>query len=53
MGLIAQDVEKIIPYLIAENENGKSVMYQNMIGLLVQAIKELKQEIDRLKGDNK
>jgi hypothetical protein len=53
MGLIAQDVEKIIPYLISENENGKSVMYQNMIGLLVQAIKELKQEIDRLKGDNK
>jgi len=53
MGLIAQDVEKILPYLVSESENGKSVMYQNMIGLLVQAIKELKQEIDRLKGDNK
>jgi hypothetical protein len=53
MGLIAQDVEKILPYLVSESENGKSVMYQNMIGLLVQAVKELKQEIDRLKGDNK
>ena len=53
MGLIAQDVEKIIPYLVAENENGKSIMYQNMVGLLIEAIKELKREIDSLKGDNK
>lgn len=53
MGLIAQDVEQIIPYLVSENDNGKSIMYQNMIGLLVEAIKELKQEIDSLKGDNK
>ena len=53
MGLIAQDIEKIIPYLVTENENGKSVMYQNMIGLLIEAIKELKEEINQLKGDNK
>jgi hypothetical protein len=53
MGLIAQDVEKIIPYLVSENENGKSIMYQNMVGLLIEAIKELKREIDSLKGDNK
>jgi hypothetical protein len=53
IGLIAQDVEKILPYLVSENENGKSVMYSNMIGLLVEAIKQLKQEIDSLKGDNK
>jgi hypothetical protein len=53
MGLIAQDVEKILPYLVSENENGKSVMYQNMVGLLIEAIKELKREIDTLKGDNK
>lgn len=53
MGLIAQDVEQVIPYLVAENENGKSIMYQNMVGLLIEAIKELKREIDSLKGDNK
>jgi len=53
MGLVAQEVEEILPYLVSENENGKSVMYQNMIGLLVEAIKELKQEINTLKGDNK
>jgi len=50
MGLIAQEVEKIIPYLISENEHGKSVMYSNMIGLLIEAIKELKAEVNNLKS---
>lgn len=53
MGLIAQEVERVLPYLITETENGKAVMYQNMIGLLIEAIKELKEEINTLKGDNK
>ena len=53
MGLIAQEVELILPELVNETENGKAVSYPNMIGLLVEAIKELRVEIDRLKGDSK
>lgn len=51
-GLIAQDVEKILPELVSENEDGiKSVAYGNLVGLLVEAIKELKAEIATMKGE--
>ena len=50
-GVIAQEVEKVLPEVISENEDGiKSVAYGNMVGLLVEAIKELKAEIEELKG---
>jgi hypothetical protein len=48
-GLIAQDVEKYLPQLISEDENGKTLNYNGVIGILVEAIKELKQEVDELK----
>ena len=45
IGLIAQEVEKIIPEAILINEDSKekyrSVIYQNMVGLLIEAIKEI------------
>ena len=50
MGVIAQEVEKILPYLVSENENSKSVMYSNMVGLLIEAIKEQQKQIDELRG---
>jgi hypothetical protein len=50
MGLVAQELEKVLPYLVHENENVKSVMYSNMIGLLIEAIKEQQIQIDELKG---
>ena len=50
MGVIAQEVEKVLPYLVSENENGKTVMYQNMVGLLIEAIKEQQKQIDELRG---
>jgi len=50
-GVIAQEVEAVLPEVISTNEKGyKLVAYDNMIGLLVQAIKELKTEVDALKG---
>jgi hypothetical protein len=52
LGLIANEVEPIIPEVIATDENGfKSVSYGNIVGLLIEAIKELKKEIDILKGN--
>jgi hypothetical protein len=53
MGVIAQEVEEIIPEVVLTNNEGiKSVAYGNMVGLLIEAIKELKAEIEELKGKN-
>ncbi len=50
IGVIAQEVEKIIPEVVYENENGiKSVAYGNIVGLLIEAIKEQQNEITELK----
>lgn len=54
LGLIAQEVEEVLPeavYTSADSEQMKSIAYGNMIGLLIQAIKELKAEVERLKHD--
>ena len=50
IGFIAQDVQKIIPELVRENENGiLSMRHQGVAPILLEAIKELKQEIEELK----
>lgn len=49
-GVIAQDVEKVLPEAVRENEDGfLNVAYGNMVGLLVEAIKEQQQQIHELK----
>jgi hypothetical protein len=47
-GLIAQDVQAIMPQAIQEGEY-LSVAYGNLVGLLVEAIKDLSLEVDKLK----
>jgi hypothetical protein len=50
-GVIAQEVEKVLPEVVLTNEEGiKTVAYGNMVGLLIEAIKELKSEIEELKN---
>ncbi len=49
MGLIAQDVEKIIPEIVHTSEEGlKSVEYGNLVAILIEAVKEQQEEIDSL-----
>lgn len=52
IGLLAQDVEEIVPQAVTtgtdENET-KSVAYTDLVPVLIEAIKELKVEIDLLK----
>jgi len=49
IGLIAQQVETVVPEVVRTNENGlKSVAYQNLVSLLIEAIKEQQQQIDTL-----
>ena len=40
-GLIAQDLEKVLPEAVFENEEYKHIRYEIITGLLVEAIKEL------------
>jgi len=50
MGVIAQEVLEVIPEVVQQDNEGKySVAYGNMNGLLIEAIKELKAEIEELK----
>jgi hypothetical protein len=47
-GVIAQEVENILPEVVKDGEY-KSVAYGNMVGILIEAIKELKAEVESLK----
>ncbi len=49
-GLVAQDVEQVLPELVVTNDDGfKAVDYSELPLLTIQAIKELKAENDALK----
>jgi hypothetical protein len=49
-GVIAQQVEKVFPNVVADRADGyKAVRYELLVPLLIEAIKELKQEIAELK----
>lgn len=51
MGVIAQEIEAILPEVVSTNEAGeKSVSYGNIVGLLIECVKELKKEIEELKA---
>ena len=60
IGVIAQEVEEVIPEVVLNNVSTdpstgeetevKSVDYGKMVGVLINAIKELKAEVDELKG---
>ena len=51
IGLIAQEVEIIIPEVVRTGDDGiKSIEYQNLVGLLVEAIKELKIKVTNLEN---
>ena len=47
-GVIAQEIENILPEVVKDGEY-KSVAYGNMVGILIEAIKELKAEVESLK----
>lgn len=64
VGLIAQEVEAVLPQIVhgapfdrnydgttISGEDYKTLQYERVVPLLVEAIKELKQEINTLKGD--
>jgi hypothetical protein len=52
MGVIAQEVEAVIPEVVKQdNEGFRSVNYGALVGLLIEAVKDLKNEVDELKAN--
>ena len=51
IGVIAQEIEKVLPEVVTDGEY-KSVAYGNIVGVLIEAIKEQQKQIDELKKDN-
>ena len=49
IGVLAQDIEKVFPELVSESNGVKSVNYQGLVPVLINALKEQQVEIDRLK----
>jgi hypothetical protein len=49
MGLLAQEVQTVAPEAVIETEGILRLAYGNLIGLLVEAIKDLAHEVDQLK----
>lgn len=53
IGLLAQDVERILPNLVyTDNEGRKLVDYTSLIPVLIDAVKTLQQEVEDLKSGN-
>jgi Chaperone of endosialidase len=51
MGLIAQEVEEVVPEVVRNQYTGyKAVAYANLVGLLVEAIKELDERVNACCG---
>ena len=49
VGVIAQEIEKILPEVVSTNDRGlKTVSYGNIVGVLIEAIKEQQVRIEEL-----
>ena len=51
VGVLAQEVENVLPEAVNLNDNGyKSVSYDKLVPLLIQAVKELSEKVKKLEG---
>ena len=48
-GVIAQELEKVAPELVSNSGEYKSVAYGNLVGYLIEAVKDLQKQVDELK----
>jgi len=50
VGVIAQDVEKVLPTAVGGSEDRKTVNYNAIIGLLIESVKDQQKQIEELKS---
>ena len=52
IGVVAQEVEKVFPEIVADRENGyKAVKYEKLTAVLIEAVKELSHQNKELRKD--
>ena len=52
VGVIAQEIEKVLPEVVAEREDGiKAVKYDRIVALLIEAVKDLSKQVEELKAN--
>ena len=50
VGVVAQEIQKVLPEIVTERKNGYlGVDYKRIVPLLIESIKELKEEVEELK----
>ena len=53
VGVVAQDVERVVPEIVNTRENGyKAVKYEKIVPVLIEAIKELSKKVTLLEGSS-
>jgi trimeric autotransporter adhesin len=50
IGVIAQEIEAVLPELVTETEGTKTVNYNGLIGVLIEAVKELSAKVEKLEN---
>lgn len=50
IGVVAQDLEEVVPELVTSSGEYKTVNYDGLIGILIEAIKELHKEVKDLRA---
>ena len=50
IGLLAQDIEKVFPELVSESNGIKSINYQGLVPVLINALKEQEEKIKFQEG---
>jgi len=51
VGILAQDVEKVLPEIVATRQDGiKAVKYDRLVSLLIECVKDLQGQVDKIKG---
>ncbi len=51
IGVIAQEVERVIPQAVSDSKEGKGVDYTMLVPVLIEAVKELKSQVDDLRAE--
>lgn len=50
VGVIAQEVQEVVPEVVLETDDGLGVDYGNLVGVLIEAVKDLSARVRQLEG---